>query len=172
MAGHGRLSGSRRVPARAQTVPPDPVSPASALSQFRMWEGISLPTPDGMPEDRRRPSGAAVLIPDAGGRRHRGFDRFRSRQQPGAGTGTRCRGGCRTAGPARSSAPRRRPGPAAGDLLGGQRGTAALVDAALLGQLDALPLPLADQGPLELSERPHDAVVAGVAMGESSPVNA
>ena len=43
-----------------------------------------------------------------------------------------------------------------GSLVARQRLLAATIYAPLLGQRDPLPLPLADQRPFELSERPHD----------------
>ncbi len=55
-------------------------------------------------------------------------------------------------------------------LLIGQGFLAAPVRATLLGQGDALTLPLADQGALELSEGPITDSIR-LAIGESSPVN-
>ena len=48
------------------------------------------------------------------------------------------------------------PLPQIGYLFGRQRFLAAPVGSALFGERDAFPLPLADQGPLEFGERPHD----------------
>ncbi len=64
----------------------------------------------------------------------------------------------------------RRSLPQGSSLLIGQGFLAAPVRATLLGQGDALTLPLADQGALELSEGPITDSIR-LAIGESSPVN-
>jgi hypothetical protein len=64
--------------------------------------------------------------------------------------------------------------PQVGDLIGGQGGFAAPIGAALLGEGDALALPLAQERSLELGERPHhrehEARHRGVLAGECQPL--